>query len=280
MNSCQDYGGNPLVVRDSNFYVKEYVDDFVQKWDELINWQSRLDLEGSFLIDYLKSQNASSVLDVATGTGFHSISLIKAGFEVTSADGSLAMLNQALSNGKKHNVELKPELTDWRSLTLHIKTRFDAIICMGNSFTFLFDEHDRRKALAEFYSILQPNGILIIDHRNYDAILAGKYQQLNSFSCYRGENLRVEPEYVDQGLARFVYEFPDGQLFHLNMFPLRKAYVRTLLEESGFGKSDVFEDFRFERTTGLPSFYIHIAKKQNIPYLKLYPQSNSSRGLK
>ena len=41
------------------------------------------------------------MLDVAAGTGFHSVRLIEAGFDVVSADGSAQMLYKAFENGKR-----------------------------------------------------------------------------------------------------------------------------------------------------------------------------------
>ena len=52
---------------------------------------------------------------------------------------------------------------------------FDALICMGNSFAHLpdssGDQRDQRLAIGNFYSLIRPGGILVIDHRNYDYIL-------------------------------------------------------------------------------------------------------------
>ena len=52
---------------------------------------------------------------------------------------------------------------------------FDAILCMGNSFAHLPDFHgdqrDHRTAIDNFYRLVKPGGILMIDHRNYDYIL-------------------------------------------------------------------------------------------------------------
>ena len=53
------------------------------------------------------------------------------------------------------------------------KDGFDAIICMGNSFAHLHDIESQYKAIQNFYDFLRPGGILIIDHRNYEYILAG-----------------------------------------------------------------------------------------------------------
>ncbi|WP_236700354.1 class I SAM-dependent methyltransferase [Allosalinactinospora lopnorensis] len=132
---------------------------------------------------------------------------------------------------------------DWRWLNRDVHGTYDAIICLGNSFTHLFSERDRRKALAEFYAMLNHNGVLIIDQRNYDALLDGKYGNKHTY-YYCGEEVSAEPEHVDEGLARFVYRFPDKSEYHLNMFPLRKDYTRRLLREVGFQQVDTYGDFQ------------------------------------
>ena len=76
----QEFGANPTAVRETDHYQAEYVQSFVEKWDELIDWDSRAESEGQFFIDQLKGRNKMKVLDVATGTGFHSIQLADAGF--------------------------------------------------------------------------------------------------------------------------------------------------------------------------------------------------------
>src|SRR6056297_114126 len=167
----QDFGKDPIKVRESGHYQEEYVKPFVEKWDELIDWESRAQNEGDFYIRELKKRGAKRVLDVATGTGFHSVRLLKAGFEVVSADGNPEMLTQAFSNARDHGVMLRTVQADWRILNRDIHSEFDAVICLGNSFTHLFEERDRRKALAEFYATLRHDGILILDQRNYDSML-------------------------------------------------------------------------------------------------------------
>jgi len=256
----QNYGENPIEVRDSDHYQNEYIEGFVEKWDELINWQARSSSEGEFFIKTLKEHNADRVLDAATGTGFHSIRLIEAGFNVASVDGSVEMLVKAFENATRKDQILSTVHADWRWLTRDVQERFDAVICLGNSFTHLFSEQDRRKALAEFYSVLKHDGILILDQRNYDLILDEGFKSKHTY-YYCGENVKAEPEYVDDGLARFRYQFPDQSVYHLNMFPLRKDYVRRLLHEVGFQDVTTYGDFQETYHQDDPDFYIHVAKK-------------------
>jgi glycine/sarcosine N-methyltransferase len=256
----QTYGDKPTEIRRTDHYHAEYVQNFVEKWDQLIDWEARAQSEGHFFIELLKKLGKRKVLDVATGTGFHSVQLLKAGFEVTSVDGNAVMLGKAFENARENGFILRTIHSDWRWLTRDVHDKYDAIICLGNSFTHLFSERDRRRALAEFYATLRQNGVLILDQRNYDAIMDHGFKSKHAY-YYCGEDVRAEPEYVDEGLARFRYTFPDGTRFHLNMFPLRKKYVDRLIREVGFQDVKTFGDFKETYRDDEPDFFIHVADK-------------------
>ncbi len=263
----QSFGNNPISVRDSEHYHEEYVQNFVEKWDELIDWSSRADSEGRFFIDQLKEHGKRKILDVATGTGFHSVRLLREGFEVLSADGSPAMLAKAFENGRRNGQILSTVQADWRWLNRDVHGKFDAVICLGNSFTHLFSERDRRKSLAEFYAALRHDGILILDQRNYDAIMDHGFSSKHKY-YYCGDNVTAEPEHMDEGLARFRYSFPDGAQYHLNMYPLRKKYTRKLMHEVGFQKISTYGDFQQRYREDEPDFFVHVAEKRYDPEIQ------------
>ncbi|MBA8824394.1 sarcosine/dimethylglycine N-methyltransferase [Saccharopolyspora lacisalsi] len=257
----QAFGDNPTEVRDTDHYTHEYVGGFVDKWDDLIDWKKRYESEGQFFVDQLKARGVQSVLDVATGTGFHSVRLLEEGFETVSADGSPQMLAQAFSNGLAYGGHiLRVVHADWRWLNRDVHGEYDAIICLGNSFTHLFSERDRRKTLAEFYAMLKHDGVLIIDQRNYDSILDDGFSSKHTY-YYAGEDVSAEPDYLDDGLARFKYTFPDKSEYFLNMYPLRKNYTRRLMREVGFQRIDTYGDFQETHGDTEPDFFIHIAEK-------------------
>ncbi|GAB4548740.1 MAG: hypothetical protein Tsb0013_09530 [Phycisphaerales bacterium] len=267
----QSYGDDPTLVRDTDNYTDEYVRGFVEKWDQLIDWQSRAESEGSFFIDVLRERGVHRVLDVATGTGFHSVRLVQAGFQVVSADGSPYMLARAFENGRKHGRVLRTVQADWRWLNRDVHGRFDAVICLGNSFTHLFNERDRRKALAEFYAALKHDGVLILDQRNYDAILDHGFDSKHKY-YYCGDQVTAAPEHMDPGLARFRYDFPDGSHYHLNMFPLRKNYTRRLMRDVGFQNITTYGDFKETYKEADPDFFVHVAEKS---YDSLDPENTA-----
>jgi SAM-dependent methyltransferase len=232
----------------------------VDKWDELIDWDGRAKGEGAFFIQLLETRGKNKILDLATGTGYHSITLMNAGFEVHSVDGSTEMLHKASENGRKRGLVLRTIQADWRWLTRDIEERYDAVVCLGNSFTHLFAEPDRRKTLAEFYSVLKPDGILILDQRNYDNMLESGYTSKHKY-YYAGDQVRAEPIHIRDDLVIFEYSFPDQSAYTLNMFPLRKNYLCGLIREAGFQTITTYGDFKEDYDPMNTDFYIHVAEK-------------------
>ena len=53
--------------------------------------------------------------------------------------------------------------------------KFDAVLCMGNSFSHLpVDDVNysvQRRALGNLMDCVKPGGILVIDHRNFDELV-------------------------------------------------------------------------------------------------------------
>jgi sarcosine/dimethylglycine N-methyltransferase len=256
----QVYSEDPLVDRQTDHYRMEYVKTFVDKWDELIDWQGRADSEGQFFIDILRARGKERILDVACGTGFHSVRLTEEGFDVTASDGSAAMVAKAFENGRKRGLILKTAQADWRWLNRDIAGKYDAIVCLGNSFTHLHKESDRRRALAEFYAALKHDGLLILDQRNYDAMLDHGFKSKHKY-YYCGDQVSAEPEHIDDGLVRMLYSFADGDKYTLNLCPIRKNYMRRLLREAGFERVRTYGDFQETYAEEDPDFFIHVAEK-------------------
>ena len=72
---------------------------------------------------------------------------------------------------------------------------FDAVLCLGNSFAHLPDfsgnQQNQKDAIANFRAMVKPGGILVIDHRNYDEIIAtgsvpakNIYYNVRILSCF------------------------------------------------------------------------------------------------
>ncbi|XP_042645418.1 glycine N-methyltransferase isoform X1 [Tyto alba] len=166
----------------------------------------------SWLLALLRQHRCRSVLDVACGTGVDSIMLLEEGFQVTSVDASDKMLKYALKERWERRKE-EPfdrwviEEANWLTLEKDLEKPgdgFDAVICLGNSFAhlpdFKGDQSDHKLALRNIASMVRPGGVLVIDHRNYDHILATGCAPPGKNIYYKATagSLR-SPERSDQG---------------------------------------------------------------------------------
>lgn len=230
---------------DSGWEHEQYTPEFSDYWDDLVGWEGRLKTEGAFYNRLVKAHGANKVIDFACGTGVNAVALAQAGFEVTAADGSANMLEQTKLNAKKYGVQFAESyVVDWKNIDEVVgQEKYDAAVCLGNSFTHLFDHEDRRTSLRAIYNMLRPGGMLIVDHRNYDTMLDEGYSSKHTY-CYTGDGVDVGPTELHPTMARFQYVFKDGATFELKMYPIRQDYLTHLLEDAGFVNVDIFGDMQ------------------------------------
>jgi len=121
----------------------------------------------------LRAHGVKTVLDAAGGTGFPCLELGKLGWNVSYSDASEAMFGSFKNRIAESGVQIPCYLSNWLELTKRIPKKFDAVLCRGNSLIYVdswdggkpaVGTKDRiRKALAEFYGILNPGGLLYVD---------------------------------------------------------------------------------------------------------------------
>jgi len=232
-----------------------------KKWDKVIDWEARKKSENGFFKNILDKHQVKNVLDIACGTGFHSIHLTQQGFNVTAADGSEDMLKQTKDNARLFGFDnLQMEKVDWLYITDTIKEEFDAVICLGNSITHLFYENYYRKAIKEIFKVLKKGGVFIVDQRNYDVILDEGFQSKHKY-YYCGEEVKVEPVVIQNDLIVFTYKFNDNERYYLSLHPIRKDNLTAYLLDAGFKNIDIYGDFKKNFLRNEADFIIQVAVK-------------------
>ncbi|MBI5553132.1 MAG: class I SAM-dependent methyltransferase, partial [Candidatus Diapherotrites archaeon] len=160
----------------------------VDFWSDFVDWEGRRSGENGFLVRTLSDNACHRILNAALGDGCDSIFLLHEGFEVVSNEVDDEFLRKALENARQEKVNLSVTRSDWRSLSRQAgENSFDAVLCLGNSLTYLFHKKDRLRALREFRKVLRPGGILLIDERNYSYILRERKSILNGNFRYSGK---------------------------------------------------------------------------------------------
>ena len=240
---------------DTNTY-----DDFSQDYDRFVNWQSRLAAEMPFLEQLLNQIDTShnqplSILDAACGTGMHAIELSRRGYRAAGADFSQGMVETARVNAQTSGTIVLFKQAGFMELRAVFDEEdvfpFDAITCFGNSLPHLISREEIKEALADFAACLRPGGMLVLQNRNFDAVLAKRERWIGPQSYTEDGN--------DWLFLRF-YDFdPDGlitfnivrlkreaggewkqALSTVRLYPLIKDELMNLLKETGFNEIRTF----------------------------------------
>ena len=153
-------------------------DAFSDTYDRFVNWPSRLAFEMPFIETQLATLSSGGypvlhLLDAACGTGWHAISLAQRGHQVTGADLSAGMVAQAQSNALKNQVQVRFITAGFNQLAQTAGSGgYDAVLCLGNSLPHVSGADALRESLENFAACLRPGGLLILQNRNFNAVLA------------------------------------------------------------------------------------------------------------
>jgi 2-polyprenyl-3-methyl-5-hydroxy-6-metoxy-1,4-benzoquinol methylase len=239
--------------------VDQFNNDFALHWDELVGWDARSAEETDFLVNLLSKYNCKNVLDVALGTGFHSIELLKRGIKVKSIDVSPAMIEVANKNAKFHSVELDVLCTEWSELKKKVFEKFDCIICLGNSLACEMSHTKRQEAIENWVDLLSENGVILVDRRNYEALLNNNYN-FSSKGQYFGKTVTIK-SIVSDHETEFFYTFADGKTFTLKMYPLLEKEMSSLFKNENFYLLETYGDRVLSSSGSNIGFYLSIFRK-------------------
>jgi SAM-dependent methyltransferase len=226
--------------------------NLISMWREFIDWEKRRRGEDNFLVNQFHKHNVRKVFDAALGDGCDSIYLLKQGFDVTSNEIDKIFLDKALENAKVENVKLKITSLDWRKLDEELEqSSFDAVICLGNSLTYLFTEKDQLETLRQFKRLLRNGGVLIIDERNYQYILDNREKISQGDFRYSGKYVycgdKVHSKPIEISDSRVKMEYADertGKKGYLILYPFKRGEMKNLLVKTGFASIEQFSDYK------------------------------------
>jgi len=223
-------------------------------YDRFVNWPARLAVETPFIEQQihrcsLPSQTTGMdyrVLDAACGTGMHALALARLGYQASGADLSRGMIERARLNASSARLEVRFEVAGFGDLAQTFgRLAFDVLLCLGNSLPHILESAGLTAALADFAACLRPGGLLILQNRNFDSVLARRERWMEPQAYQDGD--------ADWLFLRF-YDFdPDGLLsFHMislhrqrtgawvqqvtttRLYPLRQDELTEALNEAGF----------------------------------------------
>jgi glycine/sarcosine N-methyltransferase len=241
--------------------------DGFDDYDQFVNWERRLAYELPFIEAQLEAIGAHRVLDVACGTGQHAIALARRGYQVLGADLSTPMIERARANAaawaaRRADGVSASERGPGEATFLvagfgelartGVKLDVDALLCLGSSLPHVRTEADLDDTLVDWRVALRPGGLLLVQNRNMDAVLAR-----------RDRWMPVQQRSVDGREWIFVrfYDFDeDGLTFNVvrltrdlgalweqrvdatQLYPWRRKQLVAALERVGFVGIECYGD--------------------------------------
>lgn len=242
---------------------------------DFVNYERRARSEIPFLLEHVAGLENSKILDTSLGTGATSIGLKLAGIdEVVSNDLDQDAVSKAVEEAKRigrlhgRSINLDVRHRDWRELASNFENEFDAVICTGNSLTYLFRREDQFQALANFHAVLKHGGLLVVDERNYaEHFLEGNganYRFTGKVVYCGKDKVDAHPIYVSDKVVVMEYHHREKRLTaHLVMHPFKKGEVAGLMREAGFADIKTFGDYKESFNPEEPEFIAYVGRKSN-----------------
>ncbi|MBN1442698.1 MAG: class I SAM-dependent methyltransferase [Planctomycetes bacterium] len=133
-------------------------------YDDVIDWESRLQREEPALRELFAETGARRVLDAACGSGRHAAMFRSWGLEVEGADISGKMIDRCRELWGESQ-ELRWAVRSFEE-PLPRPGAFDVVLCLGNSLALASGAAGVRRAVAEMARGLRPGGILLAQVAN------------------------------------------------------------------------------------------------------------------
>ncbi|MGD0528958.1 MAG: methyltransferase domain-containing protein [Polyangiaceae bacterium] len=153
-------------------------DDYLRTCEKLTDEQIAREVD--FVEDSLGIERGGAVLDLACGTGRHTIELARRGYEVVGFDLSLAMLARAGEDAQDHDAKVNFVQGDMREMTFD--EQFDGVFCWNTSFGF-FEEEKNALVVDHIHRSLRAGGLFLLDVINRDFLI----RQSPSLAWFEGD---------------------------------------------------------------------------------------------
>ena len=191
---------------------------------------------------HLKGTNLT-MLELACGTGTHSILLSEYGYNILATDRSQDFLDIARQKAKSPNLQ-------FRYMDMHSPSeqgKFDVVICLFDSIGYLLTNESISRLFQYVRSVLNPGGLFVFEYWHAGAFLKShepyRYKHLPNINVHRVSITDID--YVNQfASVRYKFFSDEGHYeeVHRNRFFLPQE-MNLFIEPNGFELCDRFAGY-------------------------------------
>ncbi|MFB3903507.1 MAG: class I SAM-dependent methyltransferase [Acidobacteriota bacterium] len=238
--------------------AEDFYETLAPDYDSMTRFRPRLPGEEKTLRRWRERYPFDSALDAACGTGLHAVALARMNVDVTAADPSAAMLEQARQHAREEGVAPEFVKASFSELPARLANRFQAVLVLGNSLPHVLTPDDLTASLAGLAGVLHARGTLIVQLLNYEQILASRDRIVGinrdqekyfvRFYDFLEELLRFNVLVIATQGAKISH-----QLTSTLLRPYRLSELAPAFEAAGLRIVDVFGDMSFSAFDGASS---------------------------
>ncbi|MFO8013304.1 MAG: class I SAM-dependent methyltransferase [Phycisphaerae bacterium] len=210
----------------------------------LVDWDERLAREGPFFQRAFSSVGAQRVLDCACGTGHHVRQFVRWGLDAVGSDASPVPVEEARRQAREAGAAVRFEVADLPQLPEVFSQPFDAVTCRG-TLPLAGSPEAIRAAVAGMRDVLRPDGLLLVQCRNFGLIPEGRtvmqgprVRQVDDREILLLEIFRKIRRRCDR--TRLVLEKQAGEWAtyqrHEEAWALAPEELEGMLADAGFGR--------------------------------------------
>lgn len=220
--------------------AETFYHELAHDYDAMTNFEQRLTKEKGWLEPFILKHRVQSALDLACGTGIHSIVLSQLGVEVVGTDISPTMLAKARANAGRLGAKGQFLQMGFEDLS-RLSRRFDLLLCLGNSLPHVQDEITLRVALENFLKCLNDDGSLVIQSLNFDRVLKQKERIISVKESAGKTHIRFY-DFLDNSLRFNILTLTRKadkllpKLISTDLIPLTHEFLSSALSQAGFSK--------------------------------------------
>ncbi|RJP26098.1 MAG: class I SAM-dependent methyltransferase [Candidatus Omnitrophota bacterium] len=232
----------------------KFYDHIAASYDYFIDWESRIKREDPFYQQLFQECLAKSILDLGCGTGGHAMHWADMGYNVIGVDSSREMIAFARDLAEKKEIDIEFQCLQMTDFASRLQTRFDAVICVGNTVAHLLDAANVLRLFHESIQSMKETGVAVYHLKNFQRIIEVKKRDFPVIS-----RVVDDKEYV---FIRY-YDFPEHDLefnyivavkengqwhsrsYQLKHHPWMMEEVVAIAKEAGFTEVMIYGGYDF-----------------------------------